>query len=1483
MDPNENEYPYEGVTPLVEEEIRNLARTLTHSSVADKAPLEEEEDKDFNDLELNLTLSRQLTHFSQIPGQVPMLEDDQAYVDPRLNPHDDDFDYKFWIKNMQKLILSDLDYYKPTTLGVAYKNLKCYGRASKYDYQSNVLNVPYKFLYKLFRRVAPESLFSDEFDILKPMDGLCKPGSLTVVLGRPAAGCTTLLKTLSSHTYGFHVDKESVIRYNSLTPSQIANHYRGDVVYCAETEQHFPNLTVFQTLELAALLRTPENLPEGVSREAYAKHLTEVYMATYGLSHTRNTKVGNEYITGVSGGERKRVSIAEVALSQAFVQCWDNSTRGLDAATALEFLRALRTSADITGTTPIIAIYQCSQDAYDLFDNVSLLYEGYQIYFGKANKAKQFFLDMGYECPARQTSADFLTSLTNPAERIVQKGFESKVPRTAEEFYEYWQNSPERAQLVNDIDAYIEHHTGNNYHDSFKESHIARQSKHTNPKSSYTVSFWMQVKYITYRNYLRTIASPTVFIFHICANIGMALIISSIFYNLQPTTGSFYYRSAAMFFAILFNAFSCIVEIFSLYEARPIVEKHKTYALYHPSADALASIIMEMSSKIIIAIGFNCVYYFMVNFRREPGRFFFYLLINFASTLSMSHLFRTIGAATKTLSESMTPSTLLLLAFMIFTGFVIPTPKMLGWCRWINYIDPVAYTFEALMANEFHDREFACAQFVPSGGNYPDTPDNRICSVVGAELGSNYVNGDRYINISFEYYYSHRWRNFGIIVAFIVFFLFTYIILCEYNKGAMQKGEILIFQERALRKKKRAMHDQESGTVEKVLKGSSSASSGETRTFSKFLENHETFHWRDLTYRIKIKNEDRVILNHVNGWVKPGELTALMGCSGAGKTTLLNALSDRLTVGVITDGVRMVNGRPLDNSFQRSIGYVQQQDLHLDISTVREALRFSAYLRQPKSVSKEEKNEYVESIIELLDMQTYADAVVGVAGEGLNVEQRKRLTIGVELVAKPKLLLFLDEPTSGLDSQTAWSICKLIRKLADHGQSILCTIHQPSAILLQEFDRLLFLQKGGQTVYFGKLGKDCQTLIDYFERVSPLKCPPDANPAEWMLEVIGAAPGSHADKDYFEVWKSSPEYAAMIEELDNKERELVKLPVDEDPERFNTFARSIWYQYVLVSKRVFQQYWRTPSFTYSKILLAALAALFNGFSFFKADRSLQGLQNQMFSVFCFFFVLATLIQQYLPHFVAQRSLYEVRERPSRTFSWLAFICAQITGEIPWNILAGTLAFFCWYYPVGLYSNAVPTDTVHQRGALMWLNCILFFIYTGTLAQLCVSFVEIERNAANISVVLFNMCLNFCGVLVPKRSLARFWLFMYRFNPVTYLVGAFLGVGLANSDVTCAPTEILEFKPVTGMTCGQFMDPYIQAAGGYLLDSSATDMCQFCSMKSTNVFLKSIDIYYSETGRNIGVFVGFICFNIIFTILFYYMARVPKTSRQKHQK
>lgn len=442
----------------------------------------------------------------------------------------------------------------------------------------------------------------------------------------------------------------------------------------------------------------------------------------------------------------------------------------------------------------------------------------------------------------------------------------------------------------------------------------------------------------------------------------------------------------------------------------------------------------------------------------------------------MSGIFRTLAASTKTLAQAMSMAGVIVLGIVIYTGFVITAPEMskVPWFSWIRWINPVFYTFEALVANEFHGRQFACSQFIPA---YPNLPgDSFICAVRGAVAGERTVSGDAYIETQYSYSYAHEWRNLGILIGFWIFFVSLYLLASELNSSTSSTAEYLVFRRGHVPAHLRNLDKKsgDTGSTETVPKPK------EEKDTSIIPSQHDVFTWRNVCYDIPVKGGERRLLDNVSGWVKPGTLTALMGVSGAGKTTLLDVLAKRVSIGVVT-GDMLVNGKTLDSSFQRKTGYVQQQDLHLPTSTVREALRFSAALRQPKAVSISEKNKYVEDVIDMLGMRDFADAIVGTPGEGLNVEQRKLLTIGVELAAKPALLIFLDEPTSGLDSQSSWAICSFLRKLAEHGQAVLSTIHQPSALLFQQFDRLLFLAKGGKTVYFGDIGQQSRTLLDYFE------------------------------------------------------------------------------------------------------------------------------------------------------------------------------------------------------------------------------------------------------------------------------------------------------------------------------------------------------------------------------------------------------------------
>ncbi|PWY72123.1 hypothetical protein BO94DRAFT_476102 [Aspergillus sclerotioniger CBS 115572] len=1449
---------------------------------SDSAFLESEDGIGRENQQAIAALARSL---SQLSGKSSSGEGTNTFLDPtsdpELDPNSDQFNSRQWTKNLLQITSRDPDRYPRRTAGVSFRNLNAFGYGTAADYQADVANIWLKGFGWLREKLGCGNKV--RIDILRNFEGFVHSGEMLVVLGRPGSGCSTFLKTIAGETHGLWLDHGTDIQYQGISWDEMHSRFRGEVIYQAETEIHFPQLTVGETLHFAAHARAPSNRFPGVTRAQYAAHMRDVVMAMLGLSHTRNTRIGNEFIRGVSGGERKRVSIAETMLCGSPIQCWDNSTRGLDSSTALEFVRKLRLSTEYTGSTAIVAIYQASQAIYDIFDRAIVLYEGRQIYFGQADDARRFFIEMGFECADRQTTADFLTSLTSPTERKARKGYEHVVPRTPDEFAARWRESAERKQLLANIEAFqTEFPLGGDKLEEFNRSRAAEKAKGSRMKSPYTLSYPMQIRLCLRRGFQRLKGDLSMTLASLIGNCIMALVVASVFYNLGPNTDSFFQRGALLFFSILLNAFASSLEILTLWQQRPIVEKHDKYALYHPSAEAISSMLVDLPWKMIVSVEFNLIIYFMSNLRRTPGHFFVFYLFSTTTALTMSNVFRWTGAISRSMAQAMVPSSIVMMILVIYTGFTVPVRDMHPWFRWLNYLDPIAYAFESLMINEFSDRRFPCAQYIPSGPGYEDAPiASKICNQNGAVAGQDYIDGDRYLNDSYRYYRPHLWRNYGILLGFFFFFLALYIISSELVRAKPSKGEILVFPRGkipAFTRKAPGDDDVESvPTSEKQRIGDE-----DPDHTGAIVRQTSIFHWQDVCYDVKVKGQPRQILDHVDGWVKPGTLTALMGVTGAGKTSLLDVLANRVTMGVVT-GEMLVDGRMRDDSFQRKTGYVQQQDLHLETTTVREALVFSALLRQPASTPRMVKIAYVEEVIKMLNMEAYAEAIVGVLGEGLNVEQRKRLTIGVEIAAKPDLLLFFDEPTSGLDSQTAWSICSLMRKLADHGQAILCTIHQPSAILMQQFDRLLFLAKGGKTIYFGELGQNMETLIGYFEDKGSPKCPRNANPAEWMLEVIGAAPGSHADRDWAEVWHQSPERTQVRLDLAQMKQDLLQRPPPPRMVGYGEFAMPIWTQFLLCLQRMFQQYWRSPSYIYSKASMCIIPPLFIGFTFWREPNSIQGLQNEMFAIFMLLVIFPNLVQQMMPYFTTQRALYEVRERPSKAYSWKAFMLASIMVELPWNILMAVPAYFTWYYPIGLYRNAYPSHTVNERGGTMFLLVLIFMMFTSTFSSMVIAGIEHPDTGSNIAQLLFSMCLIFNGVLASPSALPRFWIFMYRVSPFTYLVSSILSVGIAGNDVKCSDIELLHIPPPAGQNCSSYLDSYVHDTQASLLNPGSTTDCRVCSISKTDQYLSTLSISYSDRWRNVGILFVYVVFNAFAAVFLYWLVRVPKKKSAKEKK
>ncbi|KAG3100669.1 hypothetical protein PI124_g14908 [Phytophthora idaei] len=338
-----------------------------------------------------------------------------------------------------------------------------------------------------------------------------------------------------------------------------------------------------------------------------------------------------------------------------------------------------------------------------------------------------------------------------------------------------------------------------------------------------------------------------------------------------------------------------------------------------------------------------------------------------------------------------------------------------------------------------------------------------------------------------------------------------------------------------------------------------------------------TLAFKDLWYSVPDPSGSKAsidLLKGISGYALPGTITALMGSSGAGKTTLMDVIAGHKTAGQITGSV-LLNGNPATEIAVRpATGYCEQMDIHSEASRFRDALTFSACLRQDAAVSDSEKYDCVNECLELLDLHSIADRII----RGSSTQQMKRLTIGVELAAQPSVL-FLDEPTTGLDARSAKHIMDGVRKVENTGRTIVSSIHQPSAAVFSAFDSLLLLKRGGEIVFFGDLGVNASLLIEYFASIDGVaKLEEDSNPATWLLEVIGADVGNVIDDstDFAGLFKSSAQARQLEANLD---REGVTRPSPSIPALMfdKKCAASNMTQANFLIKRFFDIYWRTAS------------------------------------------------------------------------------------------------------------------------------------------------------------------------------------------------------------------------------------------------------------------------------------------------------------------
>ncbi|GAA5811509.1 hypothetical protein MFLAVUS_004946 [Mucor flavus] len=1332
---------------------------------------------------------------------------------------------------------------KPKNMGVIWKDLKVQGLGADARSISTNWSVIADFLQFWKWRGHKGT----DFTILRDNNGFCKSGEMLLVLGRPGAGCSTLLRVLANMRSSYtQIDGD--VSYGGIDAKEFGKYFKGEVCYNEEEDLHYPTLTTQQTLRFALKNKTPSTRIPGESKVEFIDKILYMLGNMLGLTKQMNTMVGNAFVRGLSGGERKRLSIAEQMTTHSSINCWDCATRGLDASSALDYVRSLRIMTDIMKKTTISTLYQASDSIFDLFDKVMVLDEGRCIYFGPTAEAKDYFVDMGFHCSSRKSTPDFLTGLCNLNEREVHSGFKGQVPVNSAQFEKLYKESAMYSKMINERDEYEKQINIDKPSVSFKEAFV---QAHNTP---FVLNYFDQVKALTARQFQLIWGDKTSLAIRYGDVVVKGIITASVFF-MMPLDGIGAFSRAGVFILFLFfNSFVAQSELPAFMEGRRVLEKHKHFSMYHPSAFYIAQVIIDIPLAIIQAIMFEISVYFIVGLDNDAGKFFFFFIVFVMIILCMNSFFRLWGSVSPNFYTASQISSIFFVAFLIYIGYQIPYPNMHPWFVWIFWINPLAYSYNAIMSSEMAGLKFSCEGIngVPYGPSYTEQA-YRSCILPGATPGDSYVLGDDYLSYYYNFHTSMRWINFLAVV--LLFLLFTALTALAMEYVSLRKeGTITKVYEKGF--------SPDVVSDEKLLEQTDAAQDQEMES----VTDGTTFSWHHTDYTVPVKGGSRQLLNDVSGIVKPGNLTALMGSSGAGKTTLLDVLARRKTIGTIGGNIYM-NGEYLADDFERTTGYCEQMDVHNPNSTVREALRFSAYLRQPADVPKEEKDAYVEHILELMEMEKIGGALIGdlEEGVGISVEERKRLTIATELVGKPKLL-FLDEPTSGLDAQSSFNIVRFIRKLADAGWPVLCTIHQPSATLFEHFDHLLLLMRGGKTAYFGEIGEDSRTMLDYFESHGGPKCAPDVNPAEYILECVGAGTTSKSTKDWAEVWAKSTQAAALERELED-----IDINMDHEVKReVKMYSQPFWQQLVLVYKRMNISWWRSPSYNMGRIFNVCFIGLITGFTFWKVGSTPTDMQNRMFGLLTTLFMGNTMIILIQPRYLQER-LWFRREYASKYYGWSSFALSCILVEIPYLIGNSALFMFFYYWTTGLQNESA-------RIGYFFVLFVVYLFHSISLGLAIASVCDSATMAGVLNPFFITILLLFAGIFQPPAAMPSFWSsWMYSLNPYHYIVEGLITNALDGVKVICGESDFIKIKAPVGQNCGDYMTEFFADGGlGYIGNPNSTDFCDYCQYTTGNDYYESrLGWSFDNRWRNFGILWIFTLFNVAVFVVLTYLFRKQK--------
>ncbi|KAJ0078967.1 hypothetical protein Patl1_23928 [Pistacia atlantica] len=1249
---------------------------------------------------------------------------------------------------------------KLPTVEVRYKNL-CVEAECEVVYGK-----PLPTIWNSFKRMIPDlskvlgsTSHQAKISIIKDVSGIIKPGRMTLLLGPPGCGKTSLLKALSGN------QKNSLmvtgeVSYNGYKLEEFVPQKTS--AYVSQYDVHIPEMTVRETLDFSARCQgvgTRAELMSEISRrektagivpdpdiDTYMKAIsvkgqkenlqTDYTLKILGLDICSDSLVGDALRRGISGGQRKRLTTGEIIVGPVNTLFMDEITNGLDISTTFQIVACLQQLAHINDATILVSLLQPSPETFDLFDDIILMAEGKIVYHGPHESVLGFFEGCGFRCPERKAVADFLQEVISRKDQE-QYWFHTEIPHnyiSVDMFSRKFKESPLGKKLDEDLSVPYDR----------SKSHKAAISF-----SVYSLSRWELFRACLSREFLLMKRNSFIYVFKISQLVVIALITYTVFLRTRMHVGvvdSNYYIGA-LNFALYIIVADGIPEVALTVSRLAVFCKQKELGFYPAWAYAIPAAVLKLPLSFMVTLVWTCLTYYVFGYSPEFSRFCRQFILLFAMHAASISMFRLLGSMFHTPVTAIVAASFLLLLILLFSGITITRLSMPKWLKWGFWVFPLTYGQIGLTINEF----LAPRWQKPLLGNM----------TMGREiLDSRGQNFDGYI----------FWIALAALIGFSLLFNTAFALSLSFKSSESSRA---IISHEKLAQIQRAEDSNDGAYIEEQPR-STNKESAKGRMVLPFEPLTITF--QDVQYYIDtpaamkkrgFSQKKLQLLRDITGTFTPGVLTALMGVSGAGKTTLLDVLAGRKTSGYIEGEIKL-NGYPkVQETFARISGYCEQTDVHSPQITVEESLLFSAWLRLDPQIDAKTKREFVNEVLETIELDGIKDSLVGMPDvSGLSTEQRKRLTIAVELVANPSII-FMDEPTTGLDARAAAIVMRAVKNVADTGRTINCTIHQPSTHIFEAFDALILLKSGGRLIYCGPLGQHSCKVIEYFESIPGVpKIRDNYNPATWMLEVTSVSAEVTLGVDFAQIYRDSALYVSN--------KELVKQlstppPGSRDLHFPTSFAQNGWGQFKSCLWKQNLSYWRSPTYNLIRLLHTFSASLIFGAVYWNQGQELNSQQN-LFNILgsmcgtVIFFGISNCISV-LPYVATERTVM-YRERFAGMYSPWAYALAQVIIEIPYVCIQTIMFVIITYSMIGYHVSVYK---------IFWyfyamLCTLMYYTYLGMMLTSLTPNYMVATMLAAASFSLLNL---FSGFFVPQPHIPRWWVWFYYLMPTSWTINLML--------------------------------------------------------------------------------------------------------------